>query len=360
MTGPDPHPREALSAYLDDALGIEERSVVDRHLASCEDCRAELAALERLAAAMRAERIPPPPADLAVKIALRLEPGEPVRRGKLRFAVPATIAATLGAIGVLFALRWQGERPLAPAPLPPPSAQADVKVEPQAASPSPAPQRERAAQDELAAARADRPAAAAAEPSLQKSSVQPPPAPVAPAEAERRAEAPTEGGSAGSALGTVNSVAPGTQGRVGQAAEVPAAQALPEQAPPLREQRSQAAAPQAFVKDLDRSAKKAEVAAECGERWSDSGVRATWAVANPVDAALRLDRMARETGGRGTWWGVADGRPYVLVIPRSRFQESLANLRARGVTGLDPSSEIAPGDDCLGVSIALIESTSKP
>ena len=36
------HPRDRLSAYLDDELPVDGRAVVDRHLAQCAACRDEL------------------------------------------------------------------------------------------------------------------------------------------------------------------------------------------------------------------------------------------------------------------------------------------------------------------------------
>jgi anti-sigma factor RsiW len=45
---------EALSAYLDDALDSAERDTLERHLATCETCRAELAGLRRVGALLRA------------------------------------------------------------------------------------------------------------------------------------------------------------------------------------------------------------------------------------------------------------------------------------------------------------------
>ena len=44
-----PHPRAELSAYHDDALAPAERSAVDSHLATCDDCRARLAELRSVA-----------------------------------------------------------------------------------------------------------------------------------------------------------------------------------------------------------------------------------------------------------------------------------------------------------------------
>jgi anti-sigma factor RsiW len=45
---------EALSAYLDDALDGAERDALERHLATCAACRAELAGLRRVGALLRA------------------------------------------------------------------------------------------------------------------------------------------------------------------------------------------------------------------------------------------------------------------------------------------------------------------
>lgn len=44
-----PHPRAQLSAYLDGALPPAERTAVDAHLASCDDCRARLGELRATA-----------------------------------------------------------------------------------------------------------------------------------------------------------------------------------------------------------------------------------------------------------------------------------------------------------------------
>ena len=59
------HPKEHLSSYLDDQLTLETRAAVDRHLALCEECRADVDALRRLARAVRDEEPPPVPLDLS-------------------------------------------------------------------------------------------------------------------------------------------------------------------------------------------------------------------------------------------------------------------------------------------------------
>jgi len=98
------HPREALSGYIDDQLGVEARAAIDRHLAECEDCRAELEALRRLARAVAEEEIPPVPLDLQARIGRSLDAATGVRSRTRRFVVPTTIAATIAAIGILVAL----------------------------------------------------------------------------------------------------------------------------------------------------------------------------------------------------------------------------------------------------------------
>ena len=93
------HPRDLLSEILGRRARPRraERSV-DRHLAGCEDCRAELETLRRLARALAEESVPPVPVDLEARIGRRLDAGTIVRATRWRFAVPATIAATLGAV----------------------------------------------------------------------------------------------------------------------------------------------------------------------------------------------------------------------------------------------------------------------
>jgi anti-sigma factor RsiW len=64
-----PHPRAELSAYLDDALTAPERSAVDSHLASCDDCRARLAELRSVASLIGALPDPVPSRRLVPRVA---------------------------------------------------------------------------------------------------------------------------------------------------------------------------------------------------------------------------------------------------------------------------------------------------
>jgi anti-sigma factor RsiW len=56
----NPHPRAELSAYHDDALAPAERSAVESHLATCDDCRARLAELRTVASLIGALADPVP------------------------------------------------------------------------------------------------------------------------------------------------------------------------------------------------------------------------------------------------------------------------------------------------------------
>jgi len=100
-------------------------------------------------------------------------------------------------------------------------------------------------------------------------------------------------------------------------------------------------------------AAKSAVVSSCMDRWSDSGVRGSWRVPDVYEAERQLGRIAHAVGGIGLWRGVADGRPYVVVVPREHFEEVFYALRARGVTGLDAPPTVAEGADCAGISIAL-------
>jgi anti-sigma factor (TIGR02949 family) len=70
--------RERLSAYLDGELTAEERREVAAHLEGCEECRRELALLQRLDAALGSLDAPAP-ARLAERVLDRLQP-RPRRR----------------------------------------------------------------------------------------------------------------------------------------------------------------------------------------------------------------------------------------------------------------------------------------
>ena len=294
MSDPDGgHPRDRLSPYLDDELAVEERAAVDRHLAACEDCRVELDALRRLARALADESVPPPSADLLARIGRRVDAGGNRRQAAIRLAIPATIAATLGAIGILVAIQWRDGRL-------PPSAPPRAVDERQAAE-------AQRSQDQTVAPTGTEASPRGAETkNVEKRSVE-------------RPERPSVGRTAG------ESAARGPE----TAEERPAAISSP------------------------NLAAKVAFGSPCDERWSDSGMRATWAVADAGVAARELERIAREAGGTGVWRRSAGGTPYLLLVPRSRFEQVVNALRARGVEGLDAVVPLSEGMDCAGISVAI-------
>lgn len=333
------HPREALSDYLDDELPVEARAAIDRHLAECEDCRLELESLRRIARAVAEEDVPPVPLDLQARIGRSLDAATGARPRARRYFIPTTIAATIAAIGILVAIQWrEGHLGMPPPPEPQEKAKASDELK-RSYAPVPPPsvarkagvapheEKESAARDAL-----DK----AVEPSK------------APAVEERLRQKKDEGVPGGIVSGASEQAAAdderqdrGAAKAMNQAvAAAPSRPQAPTVLPPL-------------------AAKTAPVSA-CVDRWSDSGVRGTWEVVDPRVAATDLGRIAADVSGVGLWRGIADGRPYVLVVPRDRFQEVFVTLRARGIAGLDAPPSLAEGTDCLGISIALTPASPAP
>jgi hypothetical protein len=314
------HPRELLSDYLDDQVGVEARTSIDRHLADCEDCRAELDALRRLARAVADEEVPPVPPDLPARISRSLDGASGVRPRGRRFVMPATIAATLAAIGILVALQWrQGDLGV-------PATPESVSERPVFSEPSPPkapPPLNRPEEDGA-------PLEEKKEDAAQKANVVP-----------GGVESVVEGGVVGGAVG-------GAEGGAGHPAERQASADEDRRdrlRPPAKD--SAATAPSAAPR-----AKTAPVSS-CVDRWSDSGLRGAWIVPDASIAVRELGRIADDVGGIGEWRGIADGRPYVLIVPRNRFDEVFYALRARGVTGLMAVPTLDAGVDCAGISVAL-------
>ncbi len=305
------HPRDLLSAYIDDELGYEERAAIDLHLAGCEECREEIDALRRLKRAIADEAVPPMPVDLEARIGRRLDDARIVRSRKWRFVVPATIAASVGAIGILVAVQWREGRLAMPLPTEPKSEiEVADRISPaNVPSPSVAPQEEAAPRQERVASRRD---------AFERDTQQ---------VVEPNAEG-VPGGVVGGAPGSVSADDGARQRATPNAAIDPA---LMQPAP----------------------AAGTEARPPCGERWSDSGVRGAWVVQDLRTAVEELDQIARDLGGVGLSRGVVDGRPYVLVVPRGRFEEVFLRLRDCGVVGLLEPRILTQGSGCSGLSIVL-------
>lgn len=328
------HPREALSDYLDDQLGVEARAAIDRHLAECEDCRAELEALRRLARAVAEEEIPPVPLDLQARIGRSLDAAMGVRSRTRRFVVPTTIAATIAAIGILVALQWrEGRLGMPPSPEPQENVPASDELKRSnlpSSRPSVAPEAGVAPREEKESAVRD------AQDELDKD-VKPSDESAVEERLKQKKDEGVPGGIVSGAMGQ----APADDER----RDLGAAKAMTEMVG--ARERSQAPAAAAPL------AAKTAPLSSCVDRWSDSGLRGTWEVRDVHIAVTDLGLIAADVGGIGLWRGIADGRPYELVVPRDRFDEVFYALRARGVAGLDAPPSLAEGTDCVGISVAL-------
>jgi len=92
---------EILNALLDQRLADSERGDAQAHLAACAGCRAELAALEQVAAALTALAPEPVPVDLAPRVLAQIEPVQRARWIALLIIVEAAAAIALAV--------WQSE-----------------------------------------------------------------------------------------------------------------------------------------------------------------------------------------------------------------------------------------------------------
>lgn len=121
------HPEELLPWYANDTLDAEERARVERHLAQCEDCRAELAVLRAMRAELKSLDAAQAPGELGRARLLR--EARKVRR-KPRPWLPAALAASVAVIALQAALLlslWPSEGRYAPLG-PEPSAEVVVQV----------------------------------------------------------------------------------------------------------------------------------------------------------------------------------------------------------------------------------------
>jgi hypothetical protein len=346
------HPRDRLSEYLDDALEIEAREQVDRHLAGCEDCRAELAALRRLKQAVAEEAVPPVPPDLQARIGRRLDQATLARPAFRRFAIPTTIAATIGAALLLVALQWRQGRfgpPAVREPLRETTRASDELTRRNAPVPPPE----------------ERPSGQPASTLDQDLKRQAPPVFEEPVKTKKAEAEPS-------------SVASGAEGSVHGGASAPAASGMADEATrhaaaddarrdlgaATLQNETSAPAPFAPSPATAREAPLAKAASaaqpSCLERWTDSGLRGSWDVTS-IDAAEReLGRVAHAVGGIGLWRGVPDGRPYIVVVPPDRLDEVVLALRARGVTELPEAAPLPEGPECEGIFVSLRQLPAKP
>lgn len=105
-------PHTLAGAYVMDALGEADRARFERHLAGCDSCTQEIAGLHETTARLGTAAATPPPAALKDKVlaaARQTRQYTPVvtqlrPRRYLRAVIPATAAAALIAVAVVFGL----------------------------------------------------------------------------------------------------------------------------------------------------------------------------------------------------------------------------------------------------------------
>jgi hypothetical protein len=317
VSEPGAHPRELISAYLDDELAVEERQAVDRHLALCERCRRDLASLKVLARAVADEPVPDLPPDLAERIGRRIDASALPFPKRRRYLVPASIAATIGAIGLLAVVQWRQRAPEAPAPRPEAVAEGEAGQDRKQDAPAqaPAPRIENKAKEEP-----------------ERKDVFAPVPPAAPVPAPEPASPPAA--------------------KADERSYAADAEALP--APPLERAREVDELSAKSVAGLRSTGSVGGIpnAVLCAERWVDTAVLATWTVSDERSSVLDLEGIARSVGGR-----VERVDPYpaqlALVVPRARLAETVAALKRHGVTGLDGTITPEEGFDCVRQRVSL-------
>jgi hypothetical protein len=128
------HPDELLSASLTGDLSTEERARLDRHLAECARCQAELDAFAADRQALGAMRNPPAPRDLEARVRAGIE--QTGSRRTWFVGLSASVATVIAAIAVVALI---GRLPDEPGGSPAPSASESEIASPSAVAATPQP-----------------------------------------------------------------------------------------------------------------------------------------------------------------------------------------------------------------------------
>lgn len=287
--------RERFSALLDEMLTREERADVYGHLATCADCRRELAAVERTVALVRGATPVRAPAGFVDRVVAAARPAPWYRRAARAAFLPWPVKVPLGAAAVLLVgglavllFRGLAEQQRAARYEPAPPALGDRAAP---AAPAPALREDRTSDDR---ARAERPSDLAARSD---------PAPPAVQSSER--EAPPER-QVGEARGPAAAPpAPAAEARREALAKLEAPRAQPMPAPP-------------------------DVVARLGTPERDTAARALAALAARLGGA--------ETGRRTA----GDTLTVDLAIPRERYADFTREVARLGDYRLDTAPASLP------------------
>ena len=354
------HPRDRLSPYLDDELQVDERAAVDRHLARCPECRDELEAMERMAAAFADEPVPEMAEDLEVRVLHRLDMATILPLRRRSFFVPASIAATVAAVGLVSVIVWKQGGPLSPAPSEPETVEDRMRPAEQAPHSEATPP---AAVDKL------KPKKEANEIAVNAPAA-PPPSPPA-FEDDAIAQAPPEGlakSKSDARRDDPDAEKLRTLGYVGSTAAA-------------REKDAYAPAPGRDEPTLSRAASKpqagiaggveggvpggvpgrvaaAALAPPCARGTLVASDEGRWSVADLPRGLDDLQTVLGAVGGQLEAFEPQSTRLATVVIPRERYDEWIRASKIQGVTGL---ADVFPeGDgDCVRQQIR-IEQLQRP
>jgi anti-sigma factor RsiW len=94
------HPTEDLGLYALGLLEPDERRTIERHITTCDICRAELAAHESTVASLAPEAAVPAPTDLRRRIVTRYDNAWTGRRSVFAYASAAVLAVALVVTGM--------------------------------------------------------------------------------------------------------------------------------------------------------------------------------------------------------------------------------------------------------------------
>ncbi|MBI3966924.1 MAG: zf-HC2 domain-containing protein [Chloroflexi bacterium] len=298
---PEPaHPTERLSEYLDGGLPAEERVAIDRHLATCADCRAELESLRATVVALRALPTLRAPRSFVLSAAVVPAPRPPLR---LTW-VPAASAGLAMVLAVLSVSATLNPSRVSPAVF-------DAGSE-QPASASSAQRAASAKPSEVFAPAPEQPPAALR---------QAPPAKPASEPARPAASAPAPGGAPSASGGAAPSAPAPAAPSSAPAAAVPAPAAAP---PPSAPATAPAAAPAAAAPGGAASAptpaqpgRATNVPARTPAAGSEAGL-AAGAAAGPPAAGVSESDTRRSTGATAppepTPWAVIFGAASALFF----------------------------------------------
>ena len=350
MTEPA-HPRELLAAYLDDELPLEERSSVDRHLALCASCRKQLASLTALSRAVAEEPVPEVPAGLAARIGRAIDEASVVPMPKRRgYAIPATIAATIAALGLLVVVQWRENAP--------PQREAPAELSKSVGAPTPAPPAAPPAEYKQDLPIFDRADQKAKEPFQPPASVE---AEDVKKEADERQRADTRGGFAPvpeSVPAPPPAPAAGSkvEGYVGGVAAAP----QPTVSHDEESRRERDANKLSALSEAPAAGRFSQDAVPdvCGERWIDTSILGVWFVEDRDRSTADLAALSRRLGGR-----VEPVEPYTdqlaLVVPRKRLPEMIGSLRGLGVAGLEGPFAPEDGFACVRQRLQIVSGRSR-